>query len=56
MDLYTSLVSGGTLYCLEKSVQSDYKKLMESLGAVTVPGVWVSTPSFAEVCLSEKIL
>ena len=53
MDLYTSLVSGGTLYCLEKSVQSDYKKLMESL-AQSQAGVWVSTPSFAEVCLSEK--
>lgn len=53
MDLYTSLVSGGTLHCLEKSVQSDYKKLMESL-AQSETFVWVSTPSFAEVCLSEK--
>lgn len=53
MDLYTSLVSGGTLYCLEKSVQSDYKKLMESL-TQSQANIWVSTPSFAEVCLSEK--
>ncbi len=53
MDLYTSLVSGGTLFCLEKSVQSDYKKLMEALEE-SQTCVWVSTPSFAEVCLSEK--
>lgn len=53
MDLYTSLASGGTLYCLEKTVQSDYRLLMQSLGA-SKANVWVSTPSFAEVCLSEK--
>lgn len=53
MDLYTSLASGGTLYCLEKTVQSDYRMLMQSLGESDA-NVWVSTPSFAEVCLSEK--
>ena len=53
MDLYTSLASGGMLYCLEKTVQSDYRLLMQSLGASNA-NVWVSTPSFAEVCLSEK--
>ena len=53
MDLYTSLASGGTLYCLEKTVQADYRLLMQSLGASNA-NVWVSTPSFAEVCLSEK--
>lgn len=52
MDLYTCLASGGTLYCLEKSVQSDYRCLMESLEE-SGANVWVSTPSFAEVCLSE---
>lgn len=53
MDLYTSLASGGTLYCLEKSVQSDYRALMQSLRE-SGASVWVSTPSFAEVCLSER--
>lgn len=53
MDLYTSLVSGGTLYCLEKSIQSDYRSLMDALRE-SQAGIWVSTPSFAEVCLSEK--
>ncbi|MDO4323132.1 MAG: D-alanine--poly(phosphoribitol) ligase subunit DltA [Lachnospiraceae bacterium] len=53
MDLYTSLASGGTLYCLEKSVQSDYRALVQSLKE-SKANVWVSTPSFAEVCLSER--
>lgn len=53
MDLYTSLASGGTLYCLEKTVQADYRALMRSLGE-SGANVWVSTPSFAEVCLSER--
>lgn len=52
MDLYTSLASGGTLYCLEKSVQSDYRMLMDGLQR-SEANVWVSTPSFAEMCLSE---
>lgn len=52
MDLYTCLASGGTLYCLEKSVQSDYRMLMDSLQR-SEANVWVSTPSFAEMCLSE---
>lgn len=52
MDLYTCLASGGTLFCLEKSVQSDYGKLVQALGE-SGANVWVSTPSFAEMCLSE---
>lgn len=52
MDLYTCLASGGTLFCLEKQVQSDYGKLMQALGA-SGANVWVSTPSFADVCLSD---
>lgn len=53
MDLYTSLASGGTLYCLEKSVQSDYRALVQCLKG-SGANIWVSTPSFAEVCLSER--
>lgn len=52
MDLYTCLASGGTLYCLEKEIQSDYGKLMQALRE-SGANVWVSTPSFADVCLSE---
>lgn len=53
MDLYTSLASGGTLWTLSRTVQSDYQLLMESLRD-SHAGIWVSTPSFAEICLSDK--
>jgi len=53
MDLYTCLASCGTLWTLSKEVQSDYKLLMQSLENSNV-AVWVSTPSFAEICLVEK--
>ncbi|MBQ6143112.1 MAG: D-alanine--poly(phosphoribitol) ligase subunit DltA [Clostridia bacterium] len=51
MDLYTSLYTGGTLWCLEKKVQMDYNLLIESLKKSGV-NVWVSTPSFANLCLA----
>lgn len=53
MDLFLALYTGGTLWALDKRIQSDMKLLLNSLknsGA----GVWVSTPSFADVCLSDK--
>jgi D-alanine--poly(phosphoribitol) ligase subunit 1 len=53
MDLYTSLACGGTLYCLSKKVQSDYRALVQALQE-SGANVWVSTPSFAEICLSER--
>ena len=53
MDLYMCLYSGGTLHVLPKKVQADIGLLMESLG-LSSAGIWVSTPSFAEVCLSDK--
>ncbi len=52
MDLYLSLTSGGTLCVLEKSIQAQYKALFERLKEYQ-PQVWVSTPSFAEVCLAD---
>lgn len=52
MDLYTCLTSGGTLYCLDKRTQADYGALKSELEKSGVH-IWVSTPSFAEVCLSE---
>lgn len=52
MDLYTCLAMGGTLYCLSKSVQADYGQLLGAL-ADSQASVWVSTPSFADMCLSE---
>ncbi|MBQ0001576.1 MAG: D-alanine--poly(phosphoribitol) ligase subunit DltA [Clostridiales bacterium] len=53
MDLYTCLATGGTLFCLKKSVQGDYTALIQALGESHAK-VWVSTPSFADMCLSEK--
>ena len=52
MDLYTCLAMGGKLFCLEKETQSDYRKLLKALGA-SEANVWVSTPSFADLCLAD---
>lgn len=53
MDLYLSLTTGGTLFSLTKrdiaSPREMYARLRES-GVTT----WVSTPSFAGLCLVEK--
>lgn len=54
MDLYTCLASGGTLWTLDKTTQTDYKALYESLGQSDV-SVFVSTPSFAEICMSDPV-
>ena len=52
MDLYMSLASESCLYALEKEVQGDYKKLFEQLKKSDAD-IWVSTPSFADLCLAE---
>lgn len=52
MDLYLSLYTGGTLWCLSKMIQSDIKQMFE-LFKKTKADVWVSTPSFADVCLAD---
>ena len=52
MDLYTCLACGGTLVCLTKEVQGDYRSLMKTLQE-SAARVWVSTPSFADVCLAD---
>lgn len=53
MDLYTTLYLGGTLWVLEKEIQENMKLLLESLERSRIT-VWVSTPSFIELCLSDK--
>lgn len=52
MDLYTSLYTGGELWCLEKSIQTNYPLLLDSLKKSNAT-VWVSTPSFANMCLAS---
>lgn len=52
MDLFLCLYTGGTLWALSKSVQNDTKSLYKSLKE-SHANVWVSTPSFADLCLAE---
>jgi len=53
MDLYLSLATAGTLFSLEKSQIANLKDLYLALrkSAVTT---WVSTPTFAQMCLVER--
>jgi D-alanine--poly(phosphoribitol) ligase subunit 1 len=53
MDLYLSLASGSALYSIDKSLISNLKLLFENLKASSI-SIWVSTPSFAEMCLADK--
>ncbi len=53
MDLYGSLATGGTLYSITRGEIANFKALFQALNASSVT-VWVSTPSFAQVCLLEK--
>lgn len=52
MDLYTALTTGGTVFCLTKSVTADMKKLLKALRESDA-SYWVSTPSFAALCLAD---
>lgn len=53
MDLYTSLACGGTLFTLSKETQSDYRRTF-SVMERSHAKIWVSTPSFADICLADK--
>ena len=53
MDTYTSLFMGGTIWSMEKRLQEDMG-LMHTKLADSGLGVWVSTPSFMNVCLLNK--
>ena len=53
MDLYGSLATGGTLYSITRAEIAQFKALFAALYQSNVT-VWVSTPSFAQVCLLEK--
>ena len=53
MDLYTSLVCGGTLYTMDKKMQSDYSEMLGFLEQSEIE-IWVSTPSFADMCLADR--
>lgn len=50
--IYPGLVNGATLFSISKKVLADYKLLFNELSKSNM-SVWVSTPSFAGVCLSD---
>jgi D-alanine--poly(phosphoribitol) ligase subunit 1 len=52
MDLYCSLVTGGTLFSISRDLIENPKKLYRALATSAVT-TWVSTPSFALMCLVE---
>ena len=52
MDLYCSLVTGGTLFSISRDLIENPKKLYSALANSGVT-TWVSTPSFAQMCLVE---
>lgn len=53
MDLYLSLATGGTVVSVDSQLQKDNNKLMEYLTGKGI-NYWVSTPSFASICLAEE--
>ncbi|WP_010293722.1 D-alanine--poly(phosphoribitol) ligase subunit DltA [Clostridium senegalense] len=53
MDTYLSLASGSTLYSINKKMISNMKELFKSFETSNIT-TWVSTPSFADMCLSDS--
>ena len=53
MDLYLSLATGGTLFSITKDDIANPRQLYQTLAASGVT-VWVSTPSFVQMCLAER--
>lgn len=52
MDIYPALLSGGQLAPLTKAMINDFKALFSILPKMDL-NVWVSTPSFADICLMD---
>lgn len=52
MNLYRSLATGGTLWCVDKALQQDVPEMLAYIQAGQI-NTWVSPPSFVDVCLSE---
>ena len=53
MDLYCSLATGGTLFSISRDLVANPKMLYRALENSGV-STWVSTPSFAQMCLVEE--
>ena len=52
MDVYTSLTTGATIYAVDKKLQQEIEPMLEYMEAGHLK-YWVSTPSFADMCLAE---
>lgn len=52
MDLYLSLASGGTLFSITRDYIASPAQLFRAL-RISATTVWVSTPSFAALCIRE---
>jgi D-alanine--poly(phosphoribitol) ligase subunit 1 len=52
MDLYCALTTGATLYSIDAPTVASSRLLHDELGRSGV-SVWVSTPSFADLCLAD---
>ncbi|MBI2853994.1 MAG: D-alanine--poly(phosphoribitol) ligase subunit DltA [Chloroflexi bacterium] len=53
MDLYLSLLTGGTLFSVTSQDIANPRQLYQKLAAAQLT-IWVSTPSFARLCLAER--
>lgn len=53
MDLYLSLYTGSTLCSIDKEMISSLKQLFSYFKTSNID-IWVSTPSFAEMCLADS--
>lgn len=53
MDLYCNLATGGTLFSISRDLVASPKLLYRGLANSNIT-TWVSTPSFAEMCLVER--
>ncbi|MDR1953486.1 MAG: D-alanine--poly(phosphoribitol) ligase subunit DltA [Clostridiales Family XIII bacterium] len=52
MSLLPALLTGGTLAAIGKSAVTDFNRLFSAIPKLDL-NIWVSTPSFADVCLAD---
>ena len=53
MSLYPALMTGCTLHSFDRPMASNLRELFDEFRSSRI-SVWVSTPSFAELCLSDR--
>ncbi|WP_234123527.1 D-alanine--poly(phosphoribitol) ligase subunit DltA [Clostridium hydrogenum] len=53
ISIYIGLLLGKTLYVIDKQMTSNFKDLFENL-SISKIAMWISTPSFAEMCIVDN--